>query len=55
MEYCAGNTLASFRNICKEEIALDGYWRVAIAETIFQRNQTILLIKILHISERPRS
>ena len=35
MDYFPGNTLASFRNFCKEEIALDGDWRVALSEIIF--------------------
>ena len=36
MDYFPDNTLASFRNFCKEEIALDGDWRVALSEKIFQ-------------------
>ena len=35
MDYFPYNTLASFRNFCKEEIALDGDWRVALSEIIF--------------------
>ena len=35
MDYFPDNTLASFRNFCKEEIALDGDWRVALSEIIF--------------------
>ena len=29
-----GHFLASFRNLCKEELALDGDWRVALSEII---------------------
>ena len=35
MDYFPDNTLASFRIFCKEEIALDGDWRVALSEIIF--------------------
>ena len=35
MDFFRDNTLASFRNFCKEEIALDGDWRVALSEIIF--------------------
>ena len=35
-DYFPDNTLAIFRNFCKEEIALDGYWRVALRKKIFQ-------------------
>ena len=35
MEYFPDNTLASFRNFCKEEVALDGDWRVALLEINF--------------------
>ena len=35
MDYFRDNTLARFRNFCKEEIALDGDWRVALSEIIF--------------------
>ena len=35
LDYFPDNTLASFRNFCKEEIALDGDWRVALSEIIF--------------------
>ena len=35
VDYFPDNTLASFRNFCKEEIALDGGWRVALSEIIF--------------------
>ena len=35
MDYFPDNTLASFRNFCKEEIALVGDWRVALSEIIF--------------------
>ena len=35
MEYFPDNNLVSFRNFCKEEIALDGDWRVALSEIIF--------------------
>ena len=35
MEYFPDNTLANFRKFCKEEIALDGDWRVALSEIIF--------------------
>ena len=35
MDYFPDNTLASFRNFCKEEIALEGDWRVALSEIIF--------------------
>ena len=35
MDYFPDNTLVSFRNFCKEEIALDGDWRVALSEIIF--------------------
>ena len=35
VDYFPDNTLASFRNFCKEEKALDGNWRVALSETIF--------------------
>ena len=32
MEYFSDNTLANFRNFCKEKLALDGDWRVAMSE-----------------------
>ena len=32
MDYFPDTTLASFRKFCKEEIALDGDWRVALSE-----------------------
>ena len=35
MDYFPDNTFDSFRNFCKEEIALDGDWRVALSEIIF--------------------
>ena len=35
MDFFPDNILASFRNFCKEEIALDGDWRVALSEIIF--------------------
>ena len=35
MDYFPGNILASLRNFCKEEIALDGDWRVALSEIVF--------------------
>ena len=35
MDFFPDNTLASFRIFCKEEIALDGDWRVALSEIIF--------------------
>ena len=35
MDYFPDNTLASFRNFCKEEITLDGDWRVALSEINF--------------------
>ena len=35
MDYFLNNTLASLRNFCKKEIALDGDWRVALSEIIF--------------------
>ena len=35
MDFSPENTLASFRKICKAEIALDGDWRVALSEIIF--------------------
>ena len=35
MDYFPDNTLASFRSFCKEEIALDGDWRIALSEIIF--------------------
>ena len=36
IDYFPDNTSASFRKLCKEEIALDGDWRVALSEIIFQ-------------------
>ena len=38
MDYFPGNTLASFKIFCKEEIALDGDWRVALSKIIFPQN-----------------
>ena len=38
MDYFPDNTLASFRNFCQEEIALDGDWRLAISELVFPTN-----------------
>ena len=35
MDYFPDNILASFRSFCKEELALDGDWRVALSEKIF--------------------
>ena len=35
MDYFPDNYFAVFRNFCKEEIALDGEWRVALSEMIF--------------------
>ena len=35
MDYFPDNILASFRNFCREEIDLDGNWRVALSEIIF--------------------
>ena len=37
MDYLPDNTSASFRKLCKEEIALDGDWRVALSEKKFQK------------------
>ena len=56
MDYFPDNTLASFRNFCKEEIALDGDWRVALSEIIFptKLNNKIKLTRNLRTSEHPK-
>ena len=35
MEHFPEKILASFRNFCKEEIAAEGDWRVALSKIIF--------------------
>ena len=56
MDYFPDNTLASFRNFCKEEIALDGDWIVALSEIIFptKLNNKIKLTRNLRTSEHPK-
>ena len=41
-DFFPNNTLASLRNFCKEEIALDGVWTVALSELVFPKKFNIV-------------